>query len=124
MEFKVQTNYNIIKKIEEKFKRQEIPNIEIGDSVKIGLLIQEGNKERIQMTEGVVISKNSYNLNRTITVRKILQNVGVERVYPVHSPKITKIEIVRKSRVRRAKLYYLRGRSGKGTRLKQRFCLT
>ena len=121
MKFKVKINYNIVSTIEEKFKKQGIPNIEIGDSLKIGLLTQEGNKERIQTLEGVVICKKNHNLSSTITVRKILHNIGVERIYPIHSPRITKIEITRKSKVRRAKLYYLRNRSGKGTRLKQNF---
>nr|AOM64641.1 ribosomal protein L19 [Riquetophycus sp.] len=121
MDSKVQTNSKIITKIENKFKKINLPLIEVGDSIKIGLLIQEGNKERVQITEGVVISKNNNQLNTTITVRKILHNIGVERIYLIHSPRITKIEIIRKSKVRRAKLYYLRNRSGKATRLKQKF---
>nr|YP_010904148.1 ribosomal protein L19 [Caulacanthus ustulatus]WCH57399.1 ribosomal protein L19 [Caulacanthus ustulatus] len=111
----------IISRIEEKFKKQSLPNIEVGDSIRIGVLIEEGNKERTQFSEGVVIAKNNSNLNTTITIRKILQNIGVEKVYLVHSPRIKKIEITRKSKIRRAKLFYLRNRSGKATRLKQRF---
>jgi large subunit ribosomal protein L19 len=87
----------------------------------MGLLIQEGNKERIQSAEGVVIAKHNAHLNTTITLRKIMQGVGVERVYLINSPRIKTIEIIRRSKVRRAKLYYLRDRSGKATRLKQRF---
>ena len=121
MNFQVTTKPNIISGIENELKKSNIPNISIGDSVKIGLLIQEGNKERVQITEGVVISKKQNNLNTAITVRRVLQNIGVEKVYLIHSPRITKIEVTRKAKVRRAKLYYLRGRSGKATRLKQKF---
>lgn len=124
MNFKINTNPSILFNIENKFKKNNIPNIHVGDSVKIGLLIQEGSKERIQISEGIVISKNTNNLNTSITVRKVLQNIGVEKVYLIHSPRITKIEITRKSKVRRAKLYYLRGRSSKATRLKQKFSLS
>nr|YP_010726680.1 ribosomal protein L19 [Hypnea edeniana]WCH54808.1 ribosomal protein L19 [Hypnea edeniana]WDY85155.1 ribosomal protein L19 [Hypnea edeniana] len=121
MEFRVNVNPNIIYDIENQFKKSNIPNIQVGDSVKIGVLIKEGNKERIQTSEGVVISKNNSNLNTTITIRKVLQNIGVEKVYLIHSPRITQIKITRKSKIRRAKLYYLRNRSGKATRLKQKF---
>lgn len=121
MNFQVTTTLNIIRTIENKLKKNDIPVINIGDSVKIGSLIQEGNKERVQVTEGVVISKRKNNLNTTITVRRVLQNIGVEKVYLVHSPRITMIEVTRKAKVRRAKLYYLRNRSGKATRLKQKF---
>lgn len=121
MDFTTKTSPDIISKIEKNFYKNKITNINVGDSVKIGLMIQEGNKERIQISEGVVISKNNANLNTTITVRKVLQNIGVEKVYLIHSPRITSIEVTRKSKVRRAKLYYLRERSGKATRLKQKF---
>lgn len=121
MNFIINKNPIIIKDIEKQYKKIDIPKIDIGDSVKIGLLIKEGNKERVQVSEGVVISKNNANLNTTITVRKILQNIGVEKVYLIHSPRITKIQVIRKSKVRKAKLYYLRKRSGKATRLKQKF---
>nr|YP_010902953.1 ribosomal protein L19 [Hypnea flava]WCH55007.1 ribosomal protein L19 [Hypnea flava] len=121
MEFRVNVNPNIIYDIENQFKKSNIPNIQVGDSVKIGVLIKEGNKQRVQISEGVVISKNNSNLNTTITVRKVLQNIGVEKVYLIHSPTIKEINITRKSKIRRAKLYYLRNRSGKATRLKQKF---
>lgn len=123
MSFQTKVNSDIIAEIEEKFKKNSIPNIEVGDSIKISLLIQEGSKERIQATEGVIISKNNNNLNTTITVRKVLQNIGVEKVYLVHSPRIKNIEITRKSKVRRSKLYYLRNKLGKATRLKQKFTI-
>ncbi|CCP38095.1 50S ribosomal protein L19 (plastid) [Chondrus crispus] len=121
MDFTVQKKSNIISQIEKNFFKQNIPNINVGDSVKIGLIIQEGNKERTQISDGVIISKNNAHLNTTITVRKVLQNIGVEKVYLIHSPRIISIEVTRKSKVRRAKLYYLRQRSGKATRLKQKF---
>nr|QCI04088.1 ribosomal protein L19 [Antithamnionella ternifolia] len=112
---------NIIKNIEEKLKKNNLPILDIGDSIKIQIVIQEGNKERIQTVEGVIIAKHNANLNTTITIRKVLQNIGVERVYLVHSPRIIKISVIKKAKVRRAKLYYLRSRSGKATRLKQKF---
>nr|WOA02316.1 ribosomal protein L19 [Gloiopeltis furcata] len=121
MDFKIRIDNSIILKIEDKFKKTNLPMIEVGDSVKIGLLIEEGNKQRVQFSEGVVISRNNAQLNTTITIRKVLQGVGVEKVYLIHSPRIKSIAITRKSRVRRAKLYYLRQRIGKATRLKQKF---
>lgn len=121
MDFKIPNKSNIIRKIEKKFFKQDRKKISVGDSVQIGVLIQEGNKERIQISDGVVISINNSNINTTVTIRKVLQNIGVEKVYLIHSPRITSIKITRKSKVRRAKLYYLRKRSGKATRLKQKF---
>ena len=121
MDFTVQEKSNIIPQIEKIFFKQDIPSINVGDSVRIGLIIQEGNKERTQISDGVIISKNNAHLNTTITVRKVLQNIGVEKIYLIHSPRIISIEVTRKSKVRRAKLYYLRQRSGKATRLKQKF---
>nr|YP_009332635.1 ribosomal protein L19 [Membranoptera weeksiae]YP_009332855.1 ribosomal protein L19 [Membranoptera tenuis]AHZ94649.1 ribosomal protein L19 [Membranoptera weeksiae]AKL79111.1 ribosomal protein L19 [Membranoptera tenuis] len=113
-------NSDIIKNIEDQFIKDNIPQIDIGDNIKIKLRIQEGNKERIQISEGVIIAKHNSRLNTTITVRKIIQNIGVERIYLIHSPRILNIEIMRKSKVRRSKLYYLRKRSGKATRLKRK----
>lgn len=111
---------NIKSEVEKPFIKNGIPKIEIGDTVKIKRTIQEGNKERTQTSEGVVISKKNYSINTTITVRKVIHNIGVERVYLINSPKITNIEIVRQSKVKRSKLYYLRSRYGKATRLKQK----
>nr|YP_009396885.1 ribosomal protein L19 [Ophidocladus simpliciusculus]ARW66071.1 ribosomal protein L19 [Ophidocladus simpliciusculus] len=111
----------IISAFENKYIKQDVPLIQIGDNIKIQKIIQEGNKERIQTSEGIVIAKKNHSLNKTITVRKIIQNVGVEKVYLIHSPQIVNIEIIRRSKVRKSKLYYLRSRSGKATRLKQRF---
>nr|YP_009398331.1 ribosomal protein L19 [Thaumatella adunca]ARW67517.1 ribosomal protein L19 [Thaumatella adunca] len=110
-----------IKKIEKKYLKNNIPKIEVGDTIKIKKIIQEGSKERIQISEGVIISKNNSQLNITITVRKIIQNIGVERVYLLHSPQLINIDVLKRSKVRKSKLYYLRNRSGKATRLKQKF---
>nr|UAD87890.1 ribosomal protein L19 [Gracilaria textorii] len=112
---------SIINIVEKDFKKVAIPIIEIGDSIKMSIIIQEGNKQRIQTVEGVIISKHTSQLSTTITVRKTLQNIGVERVYLIHSPLVKSIKVIRKAKVRRAKLYYLRSRSGKATRLKTKF---
>ena len=95
--------------------------MKIGDTVKLGIKIEEGEKTRIQFYEGVTISKKNSGLNKTITVRRIMQGIGIERCFLIHSPKIESIEILRSSKVRRAKLYYLRKLYGKATRLKQIF---
>jgi len=93
----------------------------VGDTVKVGVRIREGNKERIQPYEGVVIAKRHGGLNETITVRRIFQGIGVERVFMLHSPQVASIQVERRGKVRRAKLFYLRDRVGKATRVKQRF---
>jgi large subunit ribosomal protein L19 len=93
----------------------------VGDTVRIGVKISEGGKERIQPYEGTVIGARNGGINETITVRKIFQGVGVERVFLLHSPLVSTIQIIRRGKVRRAKLYYLRDRVGKATRIKQRF---
>ena len=111
----------IIKNLENDFIKKDIPVIQIGDSVKIGVKIIEGNKERIQYYEGTVIAKKNTSINTTITVRKVLQGIGVERIFLIHSPKVDSITVLRAAKVRRAKLYYLRNLQGKATRLKQRF---
>jgi large subunit ribosomal protein L19 len=126
---KVVINVNIIKmsikkqellsKLESNYLKSNLPNFFIGDTVKLGLKIQEGEKTRIQNYEGVIISKKNIGLNKIITVRRIFQGVGIERCFLIHSPKIQSIEIIRSSKVRRAKLYYLRNLYGKATRLKQ-----
>nr|YP_009314603.1 Ribosomal protein L19 [Liagoropsis maxima]SCW22857.1 Ribosomal protein L19 [Liagoropsis maxima] len=121
MTFIINLKSTLIQDIEKSYLKKNLPNIQIGDSVRMGLLIQEGNKERIQYAEGVVISIHKAGLNTSITIRKVMQGIGVERVYLVHSPRIKSISITRRSKVRRSKLYYLRTRSGKATRLKQKF---
>jgi large subunit ribosomal protein L19 len=95
-------------------------NFEIGDTVKVHYRIVEGDKERIQIFEGIVIAIDNKGINKTFTVRKISFEVGVERVFPFHSPRIAKIEVARKSKIRRAKLYFLRERSGKSVKLRER----
>ena len=115
-------NYEqIINNLQDQYLKEETPDVQIGDNVKIGVKIIEGNKERIQFYEGTVIAKKNSSINTTITVRKVLQGIGVERVFLIHSPKVDSIQILRSSKVRRAKLYYLRNLQGKATRLKQRF---
>lgn len=111
----------IIQSIEADYKKDKVPTIYVGDTVKVGVRIQEGGKERVQPFEGTVIAMRHGGINRTITVRKIFQGVGVERVFLVHSPIVSDIEVLRRGKVRRAKLYYLRDRVGKATRIKQRF---
>lgn len=114
-------NQKTIKNIESNFLKTNLPPLNIGDSVKIGVKIIEGNKERIQFYEGTIIAKKNSSINTTITVRKILQGIGVERLFLIHSPKIDSIKVLRSSKVRRAKLYYLRNLRGKASRLKQTF---
>jgi len=97
------------------------PAPQVGDTVKVGVRIREGNKERVQPYEGVVIAKRHGGLNATITVRRIFQGVGVERVFMLHSPQVASVKVERRGKVRRAKLFYLRDRVGKATRVKQRF---
>ena len=108
---------------EEQIAKQakDLPEIYVGDTVRVGVRITEGNKERIQPYEDVVIAKRHGGLNATITVRRIFQGVGVERVFLVHSPQVASIKVERRGKVRRAKLFYLRDRVGKATRVKQRF---
>lgn len=107
--------------VESTFFNRSLPLINVGDTLKLGVSITESNKERIQFTEGVVIARKHSGLNTTITLRRVMQGVGVERVYLLHSPKLKTIEVLRSSKVRRSKLYYLRLRFGKATRLQQKF---
>lgn len=106
--------------VEEASAKAEIPRFEIGDQVDVHQRILEGSKERTQVFSGVVIAKRGSGMRETFTVRRIVQGEGVERVFPIHSPKIAKVVVKRSGRVRRAKLYYLRGRVGKATRLRER----
>ncbi len=111
----------IIRSVEAGYLKTNLPTIHVGDTVRVGVRISEGGKERVQPYEGTVIAMRHGGINETITVRKIFQGVGVERVFLLHSPKIAKIKVMRRGKVRRAKLYYLRDRIGKSTRIKQRF---
>lgn len=110
---------SLLEKLESEYLKSDLPELKIGQTVKIGLLIKEGDKKRTQFSEGVIISKNNSGINTTITVRKIFQGGAIERVYLLHSPLVQSIQILKKAKVRRSKLYYLRGRVGKATRLKQ-----
>ena len=112
---------NLINEFESEQLKKELPDIYVGDTVKVGVKITEGNKERVQPYEGVVISKRHGGLNQTITVRRIFQGIGVERVFMLHSPQVASLKVERRGKVRRAKLFYLRDRVGKATRVKQRF---
>ncbi len=119
-----QTNFsssNLIKEFEREQLKKQLPEIYVGDTVKVGVKITEGNKERVQPYEGVVIAKRHGGLNQTITVRRIFQGIGVERVFMLHSPQVASLKVERRGKVRRAKLFYLRDRVGKATRVKQRF---
>ena len=99
--------------------KSELPEINIGDTVRVHVLIKEGQRERIQVFEGTVIARKHGGINETFTVRRVSYGVGVERVFPVHSPKVEKVEIVRRGKVRRSKLYYLRDRVGKAAKVKE-----
>ncbi len=112
---------NLIEEFENEQLKKELPEIYVGDTVKVGVKITEGNKERVQPYEGVVIAKRHGGLNQTITVRRIFQGIGVERVFMLHSPQVASLKVERRGKVRRAKLFYLRDRVGKATRVKQRF---
>ena len=110
----------IIEAINAESMKAEVPAFNVGDTVKVGFKIIEGGKERVQNFEGVVIAKRNGGISETFTVRHISYGVGVEKTYPLHSPKITNITVVRKGKVRRAKLYYLRSRTGKAAKVKER----
>jgi large subunit ribosomal protein L19 len=110
----------LLELVEQAARRADAPKFEIGDSVQVHQRILEGQKERVQVFEGVVISKRGDGMREMFTVRRIVQGEGVERTFPLHSPKIAKVEVKRTGRVRRAKLYYLRDRVGKATRLRER----
>ncbi len=111
---------DLIRKVENEQIKEGAENFNIGDTVKVYFKIVEGTTERIQVFEGVVIAKKNSGIRRTFTVRKISYGVGVERIFPLHSPRIEKIEVSRRGRVRRAKLYYLRDRVGKAARIKEK----
>ena len=110
---------DIIKSIEHEQLKNKIPDIKVGDTVRVHQRITEGNKQRIQVFEGIVIKKQNGGLNETFTVRRVAYGVGVEKTFLIHSPLIEKIELVRVGKVRRAKLYYLRDRIGKASKTKE-----
>ena len=111
---------DFVKAVEQSRLRNAYPEVDIGDFVKVHLKIKEGTRERVQVFEGTVIARKGGGLSETLTVRRLSYGVGVERILPVHSPKIDHIDIVRKGRVRRAKLYYLRKRVGKSAKVREK----
>lgn len=115
-------NNPIITLVEKKYAKADNAGVEFrpGDTVKVNVKVKEGDRERIQVFEGVVVGRQHGGMSETFTVRKMSNGIGVERIFPLHCPSVDKIDIVRKGRVRRAKLYYLRDRSGKAARIKER----
>lgn len=112
-------NHTVLQEVEQPYLKTDVPEFRPGDTVRVHVRVVEGGKERIQVFEGVVIARKNRGIADTITVRKVSYGVGVERTFPIHSPMVAKIEVVRKAKVRRAKLYYLRNLSGKAARLKE-----
>ena len=110
---------NIIEAINNENLKKDVPSFNVGDTVKVSVKVVEGTRERLQAFEGVVIAKRHGGISETFTVRRISFGIGVERTFPLHSPKVAKIEVVRKGKVRRAKLYYLRGLTGKAAKIKE-----
>lgn len=111
---------DLIKELNKEQLQKEMPKVLVGDTVRVHVKVKEGSRERIQIFEGIVIAKKHGGIEETITVRRISYGVGVEKVFPVHSPSIETIEVVRNGAVRRAKLYYLRGRVGKSAKVKEK----
>lgn len=111
---------DLIKALNEKQLQNDVPQVEVGDTVRVHVKVKEGARERVQVFEGTVIAKKHGGIEETITVRRLSYGVGVEKVFPVHSPSIDHIEVVRSGKVRRAKLYYLRSRVGRSAKLKEK----
>ncbi len=110
---------NVIEAIEKEYLKAEVPVFNVGDTVKVFVKVVEGNRERLQAYEGIVIAKKNGGVRESFTVRRVSFGVGIERTFPLHSPRIDHIEVVRKGKVRRAKLYYLRKLSGKAAKIKE-----
>lgn len=108
---------NIIESIEKEYMKKEVPVFNVGDTVRVFVKVVEGNRERLQAFEGIVIARKHGGLNETFTVRRVSFGIGIERTFPLHSPRIDRVEVVKKGRVRRAKLYYLRKLSGKAAKI-------
>ena len=111
---------DLMKSITEEYEKKDIPEFSVGDTVRVHIKIKEGNRERIQVFEGYVLKRQNGGISETFTVRRIASGVGVEKTFPLHSPRIEKIEFVRKGDVRRAKLNYMRSRTGKAARIKNK----
>lgn len=111
---------DLIKTLEQQYVKPELPPMNVGDTVRVTVRVREGSRERNQAFEGTIIAKKHGGINETITVRRISYNVGCEKVFPVHSPSIVSVETIRRGKVRRAKLYYIRKRIGKAAKVKER----
>ena len=111
---------DLVKVLSEQQLKSDLPELKIGDTVRVHAKIKEGNRERIQVFEGIIIAMKHSGINKTVTVRRISYGVGVEKTFPVHSPNVAKFEVVRSGKVRRAKLYYLRGRVGKAAKVAEK----
>ncbi len=111
---------DLIQTLNERYMKPELPDINIGDTVRVSIKVKEGNRERIQAFDGTVIARKHGGINETITVRRVSYNVGCEKVFPIHAPNIVSIEAIRRGKVRRAKLYYLRDRIGKRAKVKEK----
>ena len=111
---------DLLKAVSDKYLKEELPEMNVGDTVRVHVKIKEGSRERIQVFEGTIIARKHGGIGETITVRRLSYGVGCENVFPVHSPSIVKVETVRRGKVRRAKLYYLRDRVGKAAKVKER----
>lgn len=110
---------DLMKALTSQYMKTEVPEVRVGDTVRVHVKIKEGSRERVQVFEGTVIAKKHGGLEETFTVRRVSYGVGVERVFPVHSPNVAKVELVRSGKVRRSKLYYLRDRVGKAAKVKE-----
>ena len=111
---------NIIAEIEKEYMKTDVPQFNVGDTVRVSVKVKEGNRERIQAFEGIVIAKKNGSVRESFTVRRVSFGVGIERTFPLHSPRITDIVVIKHGRVRRAKLYYLRNLSGKAAKIKEK----
>ena len=111
---------NIIAEIEKEYMKADVPQFNVGDTVRVSVKVKEGNRERIQAFEGIVIAKKNGSVRESFTVRRVSFGVGIERTFPLHSPRITAIDVVKHGRVRRAKLYYLRNLSGKAAKIREK----
>nr|YP_009327021.1 50S ribosomal protein L19 [Pleurocladia lacustris]ANS57590.1 50S ribosomal protein L19 [Pleurocladia lacustris]ANS57734.1 50S ribosomal protein L19 [Pleurocladia lacustris] len=121
MAIKIFINNRFIESVEKVHIKKNLKKLFVGDTVKVGVFVEEGNKERVQFYEGIILAKSKSCINFTISVRKVFQGIGVERAFLVNSPKFASIEVIKSSRIRRSKLYYLRNIIGKAGRLKERF---
>ena len=111
---------NIIAEIEKEYMKTDVPQFNVGDTVRVSVKVKEGNRERIQAFEGIVIAKKNGSVRESFTVRRVSFGVGIERTFPLHSPRITDIKVIKRGKVRRAKLYYLRNLSGKAAKIKEK----